>query len=699
MLYKKYIKKLFIFAGIFLLFQFSIAQSDEMTSDTSEEVDNSLIEDTIDHADNMDTEDKTSLPLYSPENFEVLREGDMTLILFDTASTAQNVVAHHIYRRCEDATWWLIGQVSLSDCGGYACSYRVTDRVLGDTCRYSISSVDEHGGESEKSSEKTPMTIDDPSTSVTDQDETSIIDETNDTGETYPVEETLETLETIDISSENTIQDSVEPDISEEMSVTAEDVIRHVASGKYAVSLRAQEAENVEWSIYPEGSDTATYLGRAAYNTEKDFWEYTWDTTATPNGDYVLVPKIESLAGRKYQDAPTYVRVKNEYVREISEEDRKLVNIISDAAKEVEKVITEGGNEDELIKQELIETLTPYAEELEKYIEKNGVEEVQKELEDEERRAMEEMKTLLNIETSKLLHVLDGDEEEFKRFENKIVIAAQRSIKNVGYIADEFGIDLDEEDLEQLEKEVQNKLAELEEVIKERREVLKERVNDDRVFQDSDNDGISNYDEVNIYNTDPFTADSDGDGFFDGAEILGGFNPNNSASEAVLVYEEPRTGGYLEEDIFKVETLTVSEKKQVGGGKENATKIVLAGSAPANSFVTIYVYSTPIIVTVKTDEQGNWIYELDKELEDGNHEVYVAITDNAGQIYAKSKPLPFVKEAAAVTIDQSALFAGENADPGVFNKKYLYLMGLFIIAIIGWVLVFTGSHHDEHSKV
>jgi hypothetical protein len=97
------------------------------------------------------------------------------------------------------------------------------------------------------------------------------------------------------------------------------------------------------------------------------------------------------------------------------------------------------------------------------------------------------------------------------------------------------------------------------------------------------------------------------------------------------------------------------------------------------------------MVMVKTDEKGNWSYELDKELPDGNHEVYVAITDNAGKIFAKSKPLPFIKSASAVTVDETALFTGEPQSPSVFGGVYLYIIILLVVGIIGWVLVFTGS--------
>lgn len=42
---------------------------------------------------------------------------------------------------------------------------------------------------------------------------------------------------------------------------------------------------------------------------------------------------------------------------------------------------------------------------------------------------------------------------------------------------------------------------------------------------DIDYDGLSDYDEVNVYHTDPNMADSDLDGHSDGEEIQGGYNP------------------------------------------------------------------------------------------------------------------------------------------------------------------------------
>lgn len=45
---------------------------------------------------------------------------------------------------------------------------------------------------------------------------------------------------------------------------------------------------------------------------------------------------------------------------------------------------------------------------------------------------------------------------------------------------------------------------------------------------DSDGDGLADFDETNTWKTDPAKADTDGDGFDDGTEVKGGYNPNGS---------------------------------------------------------------------------------------------------------------------------------------------------------------------------
>ena len=49
--------------------------------------------------------------------------------------------------------------------------------------------------------------------------------------------------------------------------------------------------------------------------------------------------------------------------------------------------------------------------------------------------------------------------------------------------------------------------------------------NTDPLIADTDGDGLSDFDEIMIFNTDPLNPDTDGDTYLDGQEVLSGYNP------------------------------------------------------------------------------------------------------------------------------------------------------------------------------
>lgn len=233
-----------------------------------------------------------------------------------------------------------------------------------------------------------------------------------------------------------------------------------------------------------------------------------------------------------------------------------------------------------------------------------------------------------------------------------------------------------------------------------------------RVFVDTDQDGIGDYDEVNIYGTDPGKADTNGDGVYDGAQILDGGDPRESTELSVPIalvsdgaattapvvamermtirFEDPKAfGPVLSEIATTTHLLAQARLREDGNG--NVATVTFAGRSLPNVILTLFIFSEPIIVRVKTDATGAWTYTLDKELEDGTHEVYGAITDASGKILAKSSPLPFVKQAFAVTIgtELPAVPAVTTA-PGFTNEENLLLTILIGMAVLGLALALVG---------
>jgi hypothetical protein len=200
---------------------------------------------------------------------------------------------------------------------------------------------------------------------------------------------------------------------------------------------------------------------------------------------------------------------------------------------------------------------------------------------------------------------------------------------------------------------------------------------------DPDGDGITNADEFR-FGTNPQKADSDNDGLEDNTEIESGKNPTvsqNNPGGDKIVYENAKENGKMEKDTYKVTGIDMLK------GDGATKKLKISGSGPPNSYLTIYIYSElPTVLTVKTDSNGNWSYVLDKQLDDGEHEVYVAVTDSAGKIMAKGEPLFFVKSAEAVTIIPPA----EASQAGSSSVKKRSSRDLIFYSIIGFFsLIFS----------
>lgn len=222
--------------------------------------------------------------------------------------------------------------------------------------------------------------------------------------------------------------------------------------------------------------------------------------------------------------------------------------------------------------------------------------------------------------------------------------------------------------------------------------ILSERVGV-RAFLDTDSDGLSDYDELNIYHTNPDIKDTNKDGIIDGGEIMrwtGSLLKTGEVTTIPLIStQDPRNSGVTSPRFLSVENVAPLPPQE---NTATSTKILrFSGHAPANSFITLYIFSLPIVVVVKTDDSGAWSYILDKELPDGTHEVYGAIADISGKIMAKSEPLPFTKEAQAITISANGVpLQQSELDPSFFGGVPAYVLVLILALLLGFAFALIG---------
>ncbi len=239
----------------------------------------------------------------------------------------------------------------------------------------------------------------------------------------------------------------------------------------------------------------------------------------------------------------------------------------------------------------------------------------------------------------------------------------------------------------------QTEITPKEEPVKTQEEIKKEEVVKQEVvklvYQDTNKDGISDYDSKYIYNMDPVkpspVSSYGGKSINAGEKVLLGFDPSQKELAKVVTEDPVQAKEAAIVTSYKVQEIKLTEKKE----------IALKGQALPNSFVTLYIYSTPIMVTVKTDSNGEWKYVLDKELENGNHTVYTATVNNTGKIVAKSAPYSFVKTAEAVALQDVAPSVGGVPTtvvekPGFLQSKNIFIITVSVLLMIGITLILIG---------
>lgn len=201
----------------------------------------------------------------------------------------------------------------------------------------------------------------------------------------------------------------------------------------------------------------------------------------------------------------------------------------------------------------------------------------------------------------------------------------------------------------------------------------------EQLLEDSDDDGLNNWEEIKI-GTDPSVSDSDGDGYLDSVEKKKGFDPLDPSSADKIIYETPKESKAPVTDTYQVKSVKLGEEED----DEEEKKLIIEGKGLPNSFVTIYVYSEPVVLVTKTNKEGNFVYTLDKQLTEGSHQVYVAVTDNTGEIVERSEMFSFIKTPSGVAALLPPAVSERVVSPaGALEKTYtLLVISIIILSLV-----------------
>lgn len=530
---------------------------------------------------------------------------------------------------------------------------------------------------------------------IFEEEDTS--DETNNDDVSEEEEDEADPIIVDDIVDSNRF---LRPHVSIELSHS--DAVSEVVDVKVFVA----DAESVELYAQDRYSQTKKYLGRAK-NEEEDLWRIRFHSDIFPNGEYKIFAVITNEFG-EYSSEEWLLSIKNKIKDAITEDDALYINDLKTLGNEVDKELSEDNIS---FREKFDSALEDGVVNDGEFVADEPVDDENEIEEDNLISESEEDEEDTNTKDRALSDVSENDRVKLDEYLFDLRIAEREGnpvgVEEVRQKIDEFSEDLN--DQPQVNDEILTVLQEEMDTIVREERIIRERVGD-KVFDDSDRDGISDYDEVNLYDTDPFSADSDNDGFVDGAEIENGFDPKDDRREALIEYESPKERGTVREDILAVEAVETLVRRdeieevpdEVEQAVISAPKALIRGKGLPNSYITLYIFSTPIVVTVKTDEDGSWSYTFDKELEDGEHEVYVGVTDNAGRIVAKSNPFTFVKTAEAFVPVDANVGAGmvipEPQTPGFLSENVILIVMSFIVIAMGLILILLGMHVEARTR-
>lgn len=438
-----------------------------------------------------------------------------------------------------------------------------------------------------------------------------------------------------------------------------------VISGKVEIKFNLADAYSVEFYLTRINSLSEIYLGRIdSKENASGYWNYIWDTNSTPNGSYYLISQIKNKFGI-YKGDRIHITVKNEVIQQtktietlkqkiieeetlIQDQEQRLIVQNQQIAQEVAQDIQSLSNETQNLISPENQNLTQ--QKLNELTQEITTQQIKSQNEIQEK--VEEINKLVSESSS---------QEEAKNFKKKLEETINESLQKNALLAEEK---------KKIEESKQTFLA-----------------------KDSDDDGITDKEELRL-GTDPFNSDTDQDGFFDGSEISLGTDPLTVSPADKIQYQTPIDSKPSVSDLYEV------RKVEIIVSKETQKKVLkIQGKAPPHTFVTIYIYSLPIIVVAKADAEGNWEYILDKSLADGRHSVYAAVTNTKGEIEKSSAPFDFVKTEDKI-VEILALQKETTESPAEsFHRIFIVMIITTILTAIVFVLIILGIYIRKNAKI
>lgn len=141
----------------------------------------------------------------------------------------------------------------------------------------------------------------------------------------------------------------------------------------------------------------------------------------------------------------------------------------------------------------------------------------------------------------------------------------------------------------------------------------------------------------------------------------------------------------VDSSLASIKGVKTTYQKATSGKEQPVATYTGAGSP--NSTMDLYFFSDPIVVTVDTDANGVWSYNLDVPLESGDHISYVAAKTSGGEA-VRSDVFRFgVAQAEATDGREGGLIVQSSNFTDQLNDYLVWVIGLVVVGVVGVVSI------------
>ena len=139
---------------------------------------------------------------------------------------------------------------------------------------------------------------------------------------------------------------------------------------------------------------------------------------------------------------------------------------------------------------------------------------------------------------------------------------------------------------------------------------------------------------------------------------------------------------------ISVDSSTTINKVENTKTETNQTGVVMQGKALPNTIVTVFIYSNPIVVTVRTDANGLWKYTLEKPLDSGKHIAYVVTSRTDGTKVRSEASSFLIPPALAAGKNESLSLESANDESGPLQTFIYVTIGIIAAAAGGVIIIY-----------